>query len=200
MPIFVARQWIRHRTARVNEISGRYTVLKDEFYLPDLERIQYQSKNNKQGSSNEEVSLDVKNAVQSKMLKDQGSAAESYHNILDNNIAKELARINLPLSTYTEWYWSMDAHNLFHFLKLRLDKHAQWEIQQYGLAIAEIVKKVIPMAWDAFEKHTLKSVKFSASELEVIDNHLRGIDYNSSEFGLSGQAKTDFLQKLGWIK
>lgn len=192
MPIFVARQWIRHRTARVNEISGRYSVLKDEFYLPQRDRIQFQSKSNRQGSSAETVPDVVKDYVLGKMLDDQKRAAENYHYILDDNIAKELARINLPLSTYTEWYWQMDLHNLFHFLELRLDSHAQWEIQQYGIAIAEIVKAVTPLSWDAFERNVLKQTRFSEDEMNAIRSLL-----NTGTHLLGGQQKIDFEQKLG---
>jgi len=127
----------------------------------------------------------------SRLRDDQRRVSDNYHCILDDNIAKELARINLPLSTYTEWYWRQDAHNLFHFLKLRLDKHAQWEIQQYGLAIAEIVKKVIPVAWNAFERHVLRQTKFCPEEIEAIRQLMNG-----HPNPLSGQRLMDFQQKI----
>ena len=125
LPIFVARQWIRHRTARLNEISGRYSVMRNEFYVPAAEDIAFQSQNNKQGRSEEEVPAALREAVLQNLIDQQTAAYDSYEKLIGENIARELSRINLPLSLYTEWYWQIDLHNLFHFLKLRLDGHAQ---------------------------------------------------------------------------
>ena len=121
LPIFVARQWIRHRTARLNEISGRYSVMRNEFYVPAAEDIAFQSQNNKQGRSEEEVPAALREAVLQNLIDQQTAAYDSYEKLIGENIARELSRINLPLSLYTEWYWQIDLHNLFHFLKLRLD-------------------------------------------------------------------------------
>lgn len=191
LPIFVARQWVRHRTARLNEISGRYSILKDEFYLPDDKRIQLQSKSNRQGSS-EIAPATVRVSVLDLMEHGQDKAACDYHEILNYDVTRELARIGLPLSTYTEWYWQMDLHNLFRFLMLRMDSHAQWEIQQYANQIAEIVKLVVPAAYDAFEKYILKSKKFSEEEIGAICSMLEQ-DGNP----LQGQKRIDFEKKLG---
>lgn len=174
MPIFVARQWIRHRTARLNEISGRYSVMKDEFYLPPREQISLQSTDNKQGREKESVPAELQNKVLELLKKDQSASYANYSEILNDGIARELARINLPLSMYTEWYWQMDLKNMLHFLKLRMDSHAQWEIQEYARAIAEIVKAVCPLAYESFERHILHGAKFSSDEIAAINAMLAG--------------------------
>ncbi|MBN1267957.1 MAG: FAD-dependent thymidylate synthase [Kiritimatiellae bacterium] len=191
MPIFVARQWVRHRTARINEISGRYSVMQDEFYLPPEDAVRFQSKDNKQGRSAEEVPAELRAQVLEILTADQGHAYARYEDLLKDGIAKELARINLPLSLYTEWYWQMDLHNLFHFLWLRMDPHAQWEIRQYACAIATITKAVAPLAYEAFEKHKLKGRHFSAQEMEAIRRMLKGEPH-----GLKGIVATEFEKKM----
>lgn len=163
LPIFVARQWIRHRTASVNEVSGRYSILKNEFYLPEPEQIKTQNKINKQGSDKSFI-LKIANEIIGEMENEQFHSACNYGNRIQKGVSKEIARINLPVSTYTEWYWKIDLKNLLHFLKLRLDSHAQWEIQQYGIVIAEIIKQIIPITWKAFEDYELNALKFSRLE------------------------------------
>ncbi|MDR0645149.1 MAG: FAD-dependent thymidylate synthase [Treponema sp.] len=171
LPIFVARQWIRHRTARVNEISGRYSVMKDDCYLPSIEDIAFQSANNKQGRGEplEETSAEQ---VRSVMERGQKDAYSAYQALIGKGVARELARVNLPLSLYTEWYWQIDLHNLFHFLELRLDTHAQKEIRLYAEVLFNITKKVAPASCAAFERHVLKSIVFSADEAVEIKNRL----------------------------
>ena len=191
MPIFVARQWIRHRTARVNEISGRYSVMEDEFYVPAEEQIRYQSQSNRQGRANDEVPPELSQKVLKILLKGQRELYETYSDMIEDNIARELARINLPLSLYTQWYWQIDLHNLMHFLDLRLDHHAQWEIREYGKVIAMMTNAVAPMAYAAFEKHVLNAVRFSGAELQGLANLLDG-----KEHGLKGIGKTEFELKL----
>lgn len=191
MPIFVARQWTRHRTARMNEISGRYSVMKDEVYIPADENIALQSEDNKQGRKNEPVSPEMAEEVKAIMASDQERAFANYHKMLDMGIAREIARIDLPLSLYTEFYWEIDLHNLFHFLKLRLDSHAQYEIRQYGEVMLEIVRKVCPIATDAFENHVLRSKTFSSHEVEAIMKMLSG-----EECPLEKREKEIFLDKL----
>lgn len=166
VPIFVWRQWIRHRTASVNEISGRYSELPEQCYVPDINRMEGQSTHNHQGSSGELIS--GIHGVQVDMEDFQELAFEEYRTFLNKGLAKEIARINLPLSTYTEMYWTMDLHNLFGFLAQRLDAHAQWEIQEYARAIAEIVKEKVPLSYEAFEDFRLNSVSFSGPEMEVV--------------------------------
>jgi len=191
MPIFVARQWIRHRTARVNEISGRYSVLENEFYLPDKGQVRLQSKINRQGRSDEEVPPELQEEILRILIEGQRRAYQDYEELIEKDIARELARINLPLSLYTQWYWQIDLHNLFHFLELRLDYHAQWEIRQYAKVIAEITKKVAPMSYEAFEKHVLNAVRFSGEELKALKNMLQG-----KEPGLKGVVRAEFEKKI----
>ncbi|WP_022798413.1 FAD-dependent thymidylate synthase [Thermus islandicus] len=161
-PLFVARQWFRHRTASLNEVSGRYSVLKEEFYEP--EAFRRQAKRNKQGS--EGVLEDAVKAEALALVKEaEKGAYAAYQALLQKGVAREMARMVLPLSLYTEFYWKQDLHNLFHFLKLRLAPEAQWEIQEYARAIAALVKERVPMAWAAFEEHVLHGASLSKSEL-----------------------------------
>ena len=167
-PIFVARQWVRHRTARINEISGRYSVMADEFYIPEIEDVRLQSKNNKQGRSNEVVTSEIKSEFLGSLQADQSSIYSRYETYIQQDIARELARVNLPLSLYTQFYWQIDLHNLFHFLRLRLDSHAQKEIRVYGEALAKCASAVAPIAFKSFENHILKSTKLSQNEINVL--------------------------------
>ncbi|MCK9286884.1 MAG: FAD-dependent thymidylate synthase [Sphaerochaetaceae bacterium] len=176
MPIFVARQWIRHRTARINEVSGRYSVMPDEAYIPDAQHINCQSEDNKQGRIDEPVSPEIAQNVTKLLQEDQKRAFETYKELLDMGIARELARIDLPLSLYTQWYWQMDLHNLFHFLKLRLDRHAQYEIRAYAQVILDIVDTVCPLACEAFRNHILDGVSLTRNELSAVKELLAGND------------------------
>ena len=191
MPIFVARQWIRHRAARVNEISGRYSVMEDEFYLPEETAIQYQNKDNRQGRDPQEVPAHLRQKVLNILAKGQQVAYDDYQKMLADDIARELARINLPLSLYTQWYWQIDLHNLFHFLELRMDEHAQWEIRQYANVIADITRAVAPLAFRAFETHVVNAVRFSGSEIQALAANLRG-----QEHDLKGSRKIEYEAKL----
>lgn len=203
LPIFVARQWIRHRTANVNEYSGRYSEMKNEFYLPELEQVRKQSIQNKQGRSEDTLDETAADSIVKKMSNIQSMLFEEYENLLDKELARELARINLPLSTYTEWYWKIDLHNLFHFLKLRLDEHAQYEIRVYAETIAEIVKPFAPLAYEAFEDFVLKSISFSGIELKVLKGLLCNKDITEQDMallGLKGREVKEFLSKLEKIR
>lgn len=179
MPIFCARQWVRHRTASLNEYSGRYSEMKNEFYVPESNRIQAQSTTNKQGSEINEV-IDNSEFVKTIFKNGQISARSDYEKVLEQGTAKEIARINLPLSQYTEWYWKIDLHNLFNFLRLRMDSHAQWEMQQYANAIASIVKKIVPFAWEAFEDYVLYSKRFSRIEYNILCDIIKEYDIEDS--------------------
>lgn len=190
-PIFIVRQWVRHRTARMNELSGRYSVLNDECYLPAADDVRFQSQTNRQGRSDEIVSDELRQAVLNRLAQGQQMAFEDYQLLLDKNIARELARINLPLSTYTEFYWQIDLNNLFHFLQLRLHSHAQKEIRVYAEVLAQAAKAVAPYAYEAFEEHVLNAVRFSASEMKALHALLRGDDNP-----LSGRALELFEEKL----
>ncbi len=181
MPIFVARQWVRHRTARLNEISGRYSIMKDEFYLPDPEQMRGQSDDNKQ-ARNDEIVPEAQ-AMIAEMAEDQAQVYAHYEGMIERGLAREIARNNLPLSLYTEWYWQCDLHNLFHFLALRLDSHAQYEIRVYAEAMAKCAKAVAPLAYEAFEEHRLHAVKFSRSEAQALAAMLAGETVELDERG-----------------
>ena len=174
MPVFVARQWVRHRTARLNEISGRYSVMKDEFYVPAGEDIAVQSEDNKQGRSSEQLPPEQQDEVREQFRAGQAAAYASYTSLLDDGIARELARINLPVSLYTEWYWQIDLHNLFHFLRLRLDSHAQKEIRVYAEAMDMLARKVCPSAFEAFDEHIRHGTRLSRAQLAALRGVLRG--------------------------
>lgn len=163
MPIFVARQWVRHRTANINEYSLRYSEARDEFYIPDEEHILFQSKLNKQGRSGE-VPADLKKKVQDYFRDISDKSYTIYSELNDAGIARELARAVLPVNLYTEWYWKNDLHNILHFLSLRLDPHAQYEIRIYAEAMAEIVKKIAPFAYEAFKDYVVGGMRFSSIE------------------------------------
>jgi thymidylate synthase (FAD) len=199
LPIFVARQWIRHRTANVNEYSGRYSEMRDEFYVPDLDQIRQQSTSNKQGRADEPFEPDEAQRIREMMANAQQKLYSDYQDMLGSNLARELARINLPVSNYTEWYWKIDLHNLFHFLRLRMDDHAQYEIRAYGQAIASIVQAAVPIAYEAFEDYILYAQHFSAKELKLLAAHLKPIpdDVNAlDEWGLKGREAQEFLVKI----
>lgn len=168
MPIFVARQLVRHRTARLNEISGRYSQMKDEFYLPDKDLVRFQSKTNMQGGSEEEVPKEMKEKVLDILKDSYGKAYDGYNAMIKEDIARELARVNLPLSLYTEMYWQIDLRNLLHFIKLRLDNHAQYEIRVYAEAMSQAVKAVAPFTWEAFDQHVAGSKKLNKAQVQKL--------------------------------
>ena len=174
MPIFVARQWVRHRTGRMNEVSGRYSIMKDEFYVPAEDKVSPQSTDNKQGRAAEAFDKKTADDIIAKLEKGQKDAYEGYNELIECGLAREIARINLPLSLYTEFYWEMDLHNLFHFLKLRLDSHAQYEIRVYAEVILEICKKVAPMATESFINHMNQGVNFSGEEMRALRDIMDG--------------------------
>lgn len=198
LPIFVARQWIRHRTANVNEYSGRYSIMPEEFYIPEESVIKYQSQSNKQGRDTEEVPPEIRKRVLEILIEEQKSSFNGYQEMINYNIARELARINLPLSLYTQWYWKIDLHNLFHFLKLRMDKKAQYEIRVYAEKMAEIVKAVVPMAYEAFEDYVLNSITFSKQELQLLKKYLpENLDLDEMDkLGFSKYEKNELIDKL----
>ncbi|UCH26084.1 MAG: FAD-dependent thymidylate synthase [Trueperaceae bacterium] len=199
MPIFVARQWIRHRTARLNEISGRYSIMRDEFYLPRSHEVRQQSRRNRQGGSDDEVPRELQEKVIRVLEQDQQLVYDHYQELLEDEVARELARINLPLSLYTEMYWQIDLNNLFHFLRLRTDWHAQYEIRAYGDVMASITQAVVPLAFEAFEEHILHGRNFSRTELDMVRQAL-DVEKLSAQLEESGMRKTrrrEFLDKLG---
>ncbi len=191
MPIFVARQWVRHRMGRMNEVSGRYSVMRDEFYVPEDSCIAKQSKDNKQGRESEPLPETEAEEFRNAFETGQKLSYEAYSKMLDKGLAREIARINLPLSLYTEFYWQMDLHNLFHFLKLRLDSHAQYEIREYAKVILEMVRKVCPMATASFENDMERSVAFTGEEMEALRAVLSG-----KENPLDGKKLQRFEEKI----
>lgn len=190
LPIFVARQMIRHRSSSLNEISARYSVMKDEFYFPTAEELRLQSKTNKQGS---EGLLNLDQAARYvKIIEEQSKECYRWYlNMLEAGIAREQARMILPLNLYTEWYWKQDLHNLMHLMALRCDHHAQYEIQVYGNAILEIVKHLCPWTIEAWEKyHPLRGAsKLTSLEVDAIKK------YNSNKNSLSLIADIDTTNK-----
>ena len=199
LPIFVARQWIRHRTANVNEYSGRYSVMREEFYMPDDKAIRFQSAVNKQGRSEEEVPPELKRRLIEVFSAAQKQTYQHYEEFVDAGLARELARIGLPLSLYTEWYWKIDLHNLFHFLRLRLDDHAQEEIREYARVMAGMVKTVCPMAYEAFGDYVLNAVTFSGPEWAILSECLGDVSLDPErlvERGLSKREAADLAERL----
>jgi thymidylate synthase (FAD) len=195
MPVFVARQWVRHRTARLNEISGRYSIMRDEFYVPAPEQMRTQSPDNKQARSDERLPDPLVEKMLREIEDDQRKVYAHYEGMLEDGLARELARTNLPLSLYTEWYWQIDLHNLFHFLRLRMDAHAQYEIRVYAEAMAQCAKAVAPLAYEAFEEHTLYGVRLSRQECAAIIAMLEG-----RPNPLEGRTLAVFEQKLQQIR
>jgi thymidylate synthase (FAD) len=200
LPVFIARQWIRHRTANVNEISARYSEMKDEIYLPPIEHISSQSNDNKQGRNSEPFAKEQAQEIQDLIMQSNENQYKVYQNLLDRGVARELARTVLPVGHYTEWYWKIDLRNLMNFLALRLDPHAQWEIRVYAEAMSSLVKQIVPIAWEAFEDYILNSVNFSKDEIEVIKEITNNTSFNiedlSKEKGLKGRELVEFLSKL----
>ena len=217
MPIFVARQWIRHRTANVNEYSARYSILDADFYLPEDEHMAEQSHANNQGR-NEKEPMDKKWATELKaqikalsrnaytvyryLLNDSGEKENGLSVPQDPNrpmLARELARMVLPVNYYTQWYWKIDLHNLMHFLQLRMDEHAQYEVRVYAQAMYDIVKEHVPEAIEAFEEYQLKAETFSRTEVEYLRDILQGSEHSTEELkarGLSIREINEFKRKL----
>lgn len=176
MPIFVARQFVRHRTQSLSELSARYSELPEEFYIPALEQVCYQDKKNKQGRAEALPDADAQ-LLRAQMITQCREAFALYKDMLAAGVARETARMVLPLNTYTQWNTTMNLRNLLHFLGLRLDGHAQWEARQYAEAIASIVKRLFPITWEAFVDFRLESMHLSRKEVGAVA-HL--LDWNTS--------------------
>ena len=208
LPIFVARQWIRHRTASVNEYSARYSIVEDEFYVPNAENLSAQSKINHQGRDESTIlnaaeSKKVLQILKEDSLKSYDHYLEMINQDANGNItnpgkeglARELARMNLPLSCYTQWYWKIDLHNLLHFLHLRADSHAQYEIRVYAEVMLDMVKKWVPHCFEAFIKNNKSGKTLSGPALEAVRKMLKGEKIEQPESGLSVR-EWDELMKL----
>jgi thymidylate synthase (FAD) len=171
MPIFVARQSVRHRTANINEYSLRYSEARDEFYIPNPEHIQFQSALNKQGRMGA-VSKELKQKVLDYFQEISDRSFEIYSELNAAGVARELARAILPVNLYTEWYWKNDLHNLLHFIGLRSDSHAQYEIRVFSDAMAKSVKAVAPFAWEAYQDYVVSGLRFSRIEQSLLEKNL----------------------------
>ena len=217
LPIFVARQWIRHRTANVNEYSARYSIMDKEFYIPEARHLNPQSKQNNQGRSPEVLSPVDAARVLDILKGDAEQVYRHYEELMGGEdtvpplasppqaggkeggnvgIARELARMNLTLNYYTQWYWKIDLHNLMHFLMLRADPHAQYEIRVYAEAMLEVLKAWVPFAYDAFEEHRLHGARFSRSGLTVLRRMLAGEKVTQETSGLTKREWAEFESAL----
>ena len=197
LPIFVARQWIRHRTANVNEISARYSILDREFYIPETEILAAQNKDLKQGRSDEPINEEQALFVQELLRTDASRAYDNYEILLNTDssgeiidedkdgIARELARMNLSLNFYTQWYWKIDLHNLLGFLALRTDSHAQYEIRVYADLLLEVVKLWVPLVYNSFAKYRVGCIGLSAAGKEAIKRMLQGQQVTREDVGMS---------------
>ena len=207
LPIFIARQWIRHRTANVNEYSARYSILDKEFYIPSAENLAAQSAINNQGRGDAITDDEASNVIQI-LKKDAEQTYSNYEtllnessegNIIDESksgIARELARMNLTLNTYTQWYWKIDLNNLLHFLALRADDHAQYEIRVYADAMLDIVKKWVPLTYEAFEDYRIGGTELSAKEVNLMRKLLKGEKVSFEEEGLSKREWSELQRKF----
>jgi thymidylate synthase (FAD) len=199
LPVFVARQWIRHRTANVNEYSARYSILDREFYIPRAQDLAAQSVVNNQGRG-EALTGEEADRVLRYLKDDAGRAYDHYEEMISDEgqqgLARELARMNLPANIYTQWYWKVDLHNLFHFLRLRADAHAQYEIRVYADAICEMVKDWVPAAYGAFEDYRMGGATLSGKALECLRKMLAGEEVTQETSGMSKGEWREFMGVL----
>ncbi|MEK9501842.1 FAD-dependent thymidylate synthase [Gemmatimonadota bacterium DH-20] len=195
MPMFVARQWIRHRTANVNEYSGRYSLMPLLFYRPEAEHFSHQSEVNNQGRG-AMASEEVYAQAMERWDRLRAESGELYGWLLEENVARELARIDLPLSTYTQWYWKIDLHNLLHFLTLRVDSHAQYEIRAYAEVMAAMVRRVAPLSYEAWVDYDLAGRPLSRGERAALAR-LVAVDDEGAVAGTSARLTPDDLLACG---
>ncbi|MFV1985646.1 MAG: FAD-dependent thymidylate synthase [Gemmatimonadota bacterium] len=209
MPIFVARQWIRHRTASVNELSARYSLMPLVFYEPDASSFALQSTANNQGRQNEPASAQLYSDAVGRWERLRASASETYGWMIQEDVAREIARIDLPLSTYTQWYWKIDLHNLLHFLRLRVDEHAQWEIREYGRVMAGMLERVAPLSYEAWLDYEVMGDRITFADraalsrlLEATEDGVTARDSASldtralQDLGMSPREVREFVEKL----
>ena len=199
LPVFVARQWIRHRTANVNEYSARYSILDREFYIPSPDKLAAQSVVNNQGRG-EALSGDEAARVLEYLKGDAARCYDHYSEMISQDdqqgLARELARMNLPANVYTQWYWKVDLHNLFHFLRLRADAHAQYEIRVYAEEICKVVSDWVPAAYGAFEDYRMGGATLSAKGLDCLRRMLKGEDVTQESSGMSKGEWREFATLL----
>ena len=199
MPMFIARQWIRHRAANVNEYSGRYSLMPMLFYTPSAEQLQTQSRANNQGRSGTPVTEETYAEAVERWNAIRERSRDAYEWMTSGDVARELARIDLPLSTYTQWYWKIDLHNLLHFLKLRVDTHAQWEIQEYGRVMAGMLKRVAPLSYEAFIDYDVCGARLSRMELDAL-RRLVGVEGEGLRAKPNASVSASELETLGLSK
>ncbi|GAA6189205.1 FAD-dependent thymidylate synthase [Litorivita sp. NS0012-18] len=197
LPVFVARQWIRHRTANVNEYSARYSILDREFYIPAPEHLAAQSVVNNQGRG-ETLSGEDAARVLEILKADSSRAYDHYAQMISDEegsvgLARELARMNLPANIYTQWYWKVDLHNLLHFLRLRADAHAQYEIRVYADAICNVVADWVPFAFKAFEDYRMGAVSMSVQMMDSLRRMLKGEEVTQENSGMSAREWREFM-------
>lgn len=208
LPIFIARQWIRHRTANVNEYSARYSILDKEFYVPAPENLASQSASNRQGRGSVLEGAEAARVLD--ILKDDSERCyKNYLEMLNLNehtnepldaskrgLTRELARMNLNLNYYTQWYWKIDLHNLLHFLQLRADSHAQFEIRAYADVMLDIVKKWVPLTYESFMDYRMNSVQLSAQMKDIIVRMIKGEKVTQADSGLSAREWDELMNKF----
>ena len=207
LPIFIARQWIRHRTANVNEYSARYSILDKEFYLPAVENLAAQSQSNRQGRG-DVLSGDQAKKVLDLLKKDAEQTYDNYETMLNERydgsvidkkqvgLARELARMNLTLNTYTQWYWKTDLLNLMNFLRLRADHHAQYEIRAYADAMLDTVKRWVPITYDAFLDYRVGGTEVSSKGKKIIQKLISGEKVDAEKSGLSKREWNELMSAL----
>ena len=204
LPMFVARQWIRHRTANVNEYSARYSILDREFYIPAPENLAAQSHSNRQGREDVLTGKHAQDVLD--LLRDDAMRAyDHYEYMLNENqadpdrpsLARELARMNLPVNFYTQWYWKVDLHNLMHFLSLRADPHAQYEIRVYADIMIDILKRWLPLTHQAFMDYRMGGVTLSSKAMNVVRARLKGQAVDQASSGLGAREWRELMETLG---
>jgi len=209
MPIFVARQWIRHRTASVNELSARYSLMPLLFYEPDASSFALQSTVNNQGRQSEPASAQLYADAIGRWERLRASASDTYGWMIEEDVAREIARIDLPLSTYTQWYWKIDLHNLLHFLRLRVDEHAQWEIREYGRVMAGMLERVAPLSYEAWLDYEVMGDRITSADRAALSRLVEatgdGVAARDSasldadalkDLGMSPREIREFVEKL----
>jgi thymidylate synthase (FAD) len=196
-PVFVARQWIRHRTANVNEYSARYSIVDNEYYVPESDKIALQSLSNKQGRGTN-VDSDLADEFISKIKETSEKQYKHYNDMLERGVAREIARVSLTLNYYTEFYWKIDLHNLMHFLALRADSHAQYEIRVYASQMLELVKLWVPHTYSAFMNYKMNSVNLSEKMVEVIKRKMNGENVAQEDSGLNKREWEDLKDKMSF--
>jgi thymidylate synthase (FAD) len=200
LPIFVARQMVRHRTASLNEYSCRYSLVRPENYVPDLTQISKQSTTNKQGKEKKPIDIKLAEEIQQRWILGNEQANKNYDWMIGNDVARELARLGQEVSSYTEWYWKIDLHNLLHFLLLRTEDNAQWEIRQYANVIAAITKELCPITVQAWVEYCKNALSFSQEELRIVKELVKykknEIEFLLENAKMSNREKNTLIENL----